>query len=108
MPISTIGGYSIQGYRAIQNDKISYHPIVVVLEENAVELARALEFVEHKGGILRKLQQFSVQIYPYQFEEIKDWLENPVPGVWVLRTEILYSRTTGLKCSPPEGNAFFG
>ena len=83
-------------------------PIVVVLEENAVELARALEFVEHKGGILRKLQQFSVQIYPYQFEEIKDWLENPTPGVWVLRTEILYSWTTGLKCNPPEGNAFFG
>jgi CRISPR-associated endonuclease/helicase Cas3 len=78
------------------------------LEENVVELIRALEFAEHKGGILRKLQQFSVQIYPYQFEEIKDWLENPVPGVWVLRTEILYSRTTGLKCSPPEGNAFFG
>ena len=43
-----------------------------------------------------------------QFEEIKDWLENPVPGVWVLRTEIIYSRTTGLKCNPPEGNAFFG
>ncbi len=83
-------------------------PIVVALEENAVKLVRALEFAEHKGGILRNLQQFSVQIYPYQFEEIKDWLENPAPGVWVLRTEILYSRTTGLKCNPPEGDAFFG
>ncbi len=83
-------------------------PIVVVLEENAVKLIHALEFAEHKGGILRKLQQFSVQVYPFQFEEIRDWLENPVPGIWVLRTEILYSRTTGLKCNPPEGNAFFG
>ena len=83
-------------------------PIVVALEENAVELIRALEFAEHKRGIFRKLQQFSVQIYPYQFEEIKDWLENPVPEVWALRSDKLYSDTTGLKCNPPEGNAFFG
>jgi CRISPR-associated endonuclease/helicase Cas3 len=95
----------IAQFRMIKSATI---PIVVVLEENAVELIRALEFAEHKGGILRKLQQFSVQIYPYQFEEIKDWLENPVQGVWVLRTATLYSRTTGLNCSPPEGNAFFG
>jgi len=83
-------------------------PIVIALEENAIKLIRALEYAEHKGGILRKLQQFSVQIYPYQFEEIKDWLENPVPGIWVLGSEELYSKTTGLKCKPPEGNAFFG
>lgn len=95
----------IAQFRMIKSATI---PIVVALEENAVELIRALEFAEHKTGILRKLQQFSVQIYPYQFEEIRNWLENPVPGVWVLRTEILYFGTTGLKCSPPEGNAFFG
>jgi CRISPR-associated endonuclease/helicase Cas3 len=83
-------------------------PVVVALEENAIKLVRSLEFSEHKGGILRKLQQFSVQIYPYQLEEIKDWLENPVPGVWVLRSQELYSETTGLRCKPPEGNAFFG
>jgi len=71
-------------------------------------LIRALDFAEHKGGIFRKLQQFSVQIYPYQFEEIKDWLENLLPGVWVLRSEELYSNATGLKCKPPEGTAFFG
>ena len=95
----------IAQFRMIKSATI---PIIVALEENAVELLRALEFAEHKGGILRKLQQFSVQIYPYQFEEIKDWLENPVPEVWILRSEELYSRTTGLKCTPPEGNAFFG
>ena len=88
--------------------KSATEPVIIALDENAVELVRALEFAKHKGGILRKLQQYSVQIYPYQFAEIKDWLENPVPGVWVLRSEELYSGTTGLKCSPPEGTAFFG
>ncbi len=83
-------------------------PIIVALQEDALELVRALEFTEHKGGILRKLQKFTVQIYPYQFEEIKDWLEDPVPGIWVLRSEELYSKATGLKCKPPEGYAFFG
>jgi CRISPR-associated endonuclease/helicase Cas3 len=83
-------------------------PVVIALEEKAFELVRSLEFAEHKGGILRKLQQFSVQIYPYQLAGIKDWLENPVPGVWVLRSQELYSDATGLKCKPPEGNAFFG
>jgi len=83
-------------------------PVVIALEENALKLVRSLEFAEHISGILRKLQQFSVQIYPYQLEEIKDWLENPVPGVWVLRSQELYSKTTGLRCKSPEGQAFFG
>jgi len=95
----------IAQFRMIKSATI---PIIVALEKSSAKLIRALEFAEHKGGILRELQQFSVQIYPYQFEEIKDWLENPVPGVWVLHSEILYSRRTGLKCNPPEGNAFFG
>jgi len=83
-------------------------PIVVALDELAVELVRSLEFAKHKGRILRKLQQYTVQIYPYQFEEIRSWLENPEPGVWVLRSEELYSEKTGLQCKPPEGRAFFG
>lgn len=83
-------------------------PVVIALEHSAIELVLALEFAEHNGGILRKLQKYSVQIYPYQFEEIKDWLESPSPGVWVLRSKELYSTTTGLQCTPPEGHAFFG
>lgn len=83
-------------------------PVVIALADNAIELVRSLEFAEHKGGILRKLQQFSVQIYPYQLAEIKDWLENPMPGVWVLRSQEIYSEATGLRCKPPEGHAFFG
>jgi CRISPR-associated endonuclease/helicase Cas3 len=106
--IAQSGNIQFKDIAKFQMIKSATIPVVVALEENAVELIRALEFAEHKGGIFRKLQQFSVQIYSYQFEEIKNWLENPSPGVWVLRSEELYSVDTGLKCSPPTGIAFFG
>lgn len=83
-------------------------PIVIAIERESVDFVRQLEFVEQPGAILRKLQQYSVQIYPYQFDEILSWLETPYPGVWVLRSPELYSEQTGLKCKPPEGSAFFG
>ncbi|MBW2738567.1 MAG: CRISPR-associated helicase Cas3' [Deltaproteobacteria bacterium] len=102
------GNIQFKDIAKFQMIKSATIPIVVALEENAVKLICALEFAEHKGWILRKLQQFSVQIYPYQFAEIEAWLENPLPGVWVLRSEELYSDVTGLKCKPPEGTAFFG
>lgn len=94
----------IAEFRMIQS---ATEPVIIALDEKIVDLVCSLEFAEHKMGILRKLQQFSVQIYPYQLEEIKDWLENPLPGIWILRSEALYSYTTGFKCSQPEGNAFF-
>jgi len=98
-------------YREIANFRMinsATLPVVIALEEEAIRLVHSLEFAEHKGGIFRKLQKYSVQIYPYQLEEIREWLENPVPGVWVLRSRELYSEETGLRCRPPEGDAFFG
>jgi CRISPR-associated endonuclease/helicase Cas3 len=83
-------------------------PVVVALEKTAVELVDQLAHIEFPAATLRRLQQYSVQIYPYQFDEIRSWLETPSPGVWVLRSAELYSQQTGLKCSPPEGCAFFG
>lgn len=83
-------------------------PIVVALEDEAEGLVRSLEYAEYFGGILRRLQKYTVQVYPYQFDKIRDWLEEPVSGVFVLKSEELYSEQTGLKCSPPEGEAFFG
>ncbi len=83
-------------------------PIVVALKKEADELVRSLEFAEHAGGILRRLQKYSVQVYSYQFDEIRGWLEEPIPGVFVLKSAELYSEQTGLCCSPPEGQAFFG
>lgn len=95
----------IAKFRMIQSATI---PVIIAIEEKSQKLVQALEFAEHKGNILRRLQQFTVQIYPYQFEEIMDWLEEPVPGIWVLRSSELYSKSTGLKCRPPQGDAFFG
>jgi CRISPR-associated endonuclease/helicase Cas3 len=82
-------------------------PIIIALEERAVDWVRSLEYVEHAGGIFRKLQKFTVQIYPYDFSKIQDWMEEPIPGVYVLRSKELYSQSTGLKCSPPEGQGFY-
>lgn len=95
----------IAEFRMIKSATI---PIIVALEDSAIKLVRSLEFAVHKGGILRKLQQYTVQIYPYQFDEIREWIESPEPGVMILHSDKLYSESTGLKCKPPEGNAFFG
>jgi len=82
-------------------------PIIIALDEESLALVSALEYAEHKGGILRNLQKYSVQIYPYQLAEIREWLENPLPEIRVLRSSELYSPVTGLKCSPPQGQGFF-
>lgn len=95
----------IAWFRMIESASI---PVIIALDEETRSLVGRLAHAEHKGGILRKLQKYSVQIYPYQLDEIREWLENPLPSVWVLRSEELYSRATGLKCKPPQGNAFFG
>ncbi len=95
----------IAEFRMIQS---ATEPIIIALDKDAVQLVNSLKTAKYTRSVLRKLQQYSVQIYPYQLDEIKDWLENPVPGVWVLRTREMYSSSTGLKCKQPEGNAFFG
>lgn len=95
----------IAGFQMIESATI---PVIIALNDESRALVERLPFVEHKGAILRKLQKYSVQIYPYQLAEIRAWLENPLPGVWMLRSEVLYSSVTGLKCTPPRGNAFFG
>jgi CRISPR-associated endonuclease/helicase Cas3 len=83
-------------------------PIVIALEEPAQKLVQTLKSVEYKRTILRRLQQYTVQIYPHQFREMGPWLENPTPGVFVLTSEERYSEKTGLQCEAPEGQAFFG
>jgi len=83
-------------------------PIVIALQDDAQKLIQFLAFAEHKGAILRRLQQYTVQIYSHQFAEIHDWLESPIPGVFVLKSKEIYSEQTGLQCNPPVGQAFFG
>ena len=96
---------NIAEFRMIKTDTI---PIIIALEPDAVSMVNELDFIEHAGKTLRKLQQYTVQIYPFQFEEIVSWLEHPLPGINVLRSPELYSDDTGLKCESPEGEAFFG
>ncbi|MBN1276318.1 MAG: CRISPR-associated helicase Cas3' [Deltaproteobacteria bacterium] len=81
-------------------------PIIIALEDKAISLIRQLDFMEYSGSVLRKLQQYTVQVYPFQFEELRDWLESPKPGINVLRSPELYSEKTGLLCNPPKGEAF--
>jgi hypothetical protein len=82
-------------------------PIIIAIEDEAIVLVKQLDFIEHGGLIFRKLQQYSVQIYNYQMDDLNGWLENPKPGVFVLRSPERYSNKSGLICKEPEGEAFF-
>lgn len=95
----------IAAFRMIETATL---PIVIAIEKEADALVEQLKYTEYFGSILRKLQQYTVQIYQYQLDEISAWLENPRPGVRVLRSKEMYSEQTGLKCRPPQGCAFFG
>lgn len=94
----------IAGFQMIENLST---PIIVAVEKEAASLVGQLAFVEKNGMIFRKLQKFSVQVYQQDFYGIKDWLESPIPGVFVLRNPELYSEETGLITKAPEGKAFF-
>ena len=89
-------------FRMIESDMI---PIIVAFGE-ASKLADKLTYTEHKGSLLRKLQQYTVQIYSHQFKEIASWLEE-VDGIFILRNKELYSMETGLACGAPHGEGFF-
>jgi CRISPR-associated endonuclease/helicase Cas3 len=102
------GDIQFKDIAAFEMIKTATSPIIIAIEDEVVEMVEQLEFLDYPGSILRKLQHYSVQVYPYQLDEIRSWLETPCPGVSVLRSSELYSEKTGLQCSPPEGWAFFG
>ena len=81
-------------------------PVIIAIEQNSIALVESLKYAKYKGQILRKLQQYTVQIHSNQLREIKKSLEVMEPGILVLFFEKLYSRNTGLKCSTPRGEAF--
>ncbi|MEF2231723.1 MAG: CRISPR-associated helicase Cas3', partial [Pseudodesulfovibrio sp.] len=51
-------------FRLIESPMV---PIIIPFNARAAELVNALRFAEHHGGILRKLQQYTVQVYEQQF-----------------------------------------
>ena len=81
-------------------------PVIIALNASSLRMVESLENSKQKGEIFRSLQQFTVQIYPYQLKEIHEWLECPVDGVFVLKNSELYSEQTGLQCRTPQGEAF--
>ena len=102
------GDIQFKDIAEFQMIKTATCPIIIALEDEAVSLVKQLDFMEHGGSILRKLQQYTVQVYPYQLADLDGWLKQPKPGIFVLCSPQLYSDRTGLICTPPEGEAFFG
>lgn len=80
--------------------------IVIALEDEVLKLVSQLEYAEYPRSILRQLQHYTVQVYPNQFTDLKGWLEEVYPGVFVLKIREMYSDDTGLKCKSPEGQAY--
>lgn len=93
----------IAAFKMIDN---SNNAIVIALDEEAVRLTDQLNYVENKRSILRKMQRYSVQVYPNQFSELRCWLEETCPSIFVLKNREMYSDDTGLKCQSPEGQGF--
>lgn len=54
-------------FRIIENDMV---PIIIPYGERAKRLIRDLGHAEHQGGVLRKLQQYTVQVYASQFRSL--------------------------------------
>lgn len=106
--LGSTGNIQFKDIAEFQIIKTATIPIIIALEDEAVSLVNQLDFLEYCGPILRKLQQYTVQVYPYQFDELRDWLECSKSGIYNLRTSELYSDRAGLICKPPEGEAFFG
>jgi CRISPR-associated endonuclease/helicase Cas3 len=102
------GNIQFKDIAKFQMIKTATCPIIIALEDEAISLVNQLDFLEHSGPVLRRLQQYTVQVYPYQLADLDGWLEQPRPGIFVLRSPELYSDQTGLICKPPEGEAFFG
>jgi CRISPR-associated endonuclease/helicase Cas3 len=93
----------IAAFKMIDNANMA---IVIALEDEALQLVSQLEYAEHPRNILRKLQNYTVQVYPNQFNELKCWLEEAYKGVFVLKNSEMYSKETGLKCKSPEGQGY--
>ncbi len=50
----------------------SQSPVIIPFDERAAELCRALRFAEHPGGILRKLQPYTIQVFPDVLRRLRE------------------------------------
>lgn len=78
-------------------------PVIIPKDEKAEKLVSTLRHAESRGGILRKLQQYTVQVYQFQFAALdKAGAIEHVDGVYaVLANTDFYDEKFGLTF--PEG-----
>jgi len=83
-------------------------PVIIALNEESQGLVESLENSgQGEREVFRKLQRFTVQIYSWEREEIREWLEeSSIKGIFILKNSELYSEKTGLQCRSPQGEAF--
>ncbi len=101
-----------EAFRLIENAML---PIVVPYDDTARALLDALPFAAHPRGILRQLQQYTVQVYEGQFQalDLRGALERPevtqgegAGGYAVLTDMSLYDERLGLVCQAPAAEDF--
>ncbi|WP_415718962.1 CRISPR-associated helicase Cas3' [Maridesulfovibrio sp.] len=82
-------------FRLIENEMV---PVIVKYNDKAEKLLRDLVFADFPAAILRKLQQFTVQVYTHQFAALNDMgaIEIVDESYAVLVDESLYDFEAGL------------
>ena len=88
----------LAGFQMIQN---ATEPIVIAVEEHAEKLIKQLDFAKYPFKILRQLQPYTVQVYPYHLQELSSYLEC-TDYVKILRLKSLYDDKAGLVKDVPE------
>ncbi len=73
-------------------------PVIIPFDDQAEELIQSLRFVEIRGGILRSLQQYTVQVYKHQFDKLdSSGVLELIDGSYaVLIEREIYTPETGL------------
>ncbi len=76
-------------------------PVVIPYGDRAKKLISSLEYMAHPGAVLRKLQQYTVQIYSHQFASLDEMgaIEWVAETCAVLCREELYDEQFGLLVS---------
>ena len=77
--------------------------VVIPFDDKAREMIKTLDYCEHPASFARKLQKYTVSIYPHQWDELlKNCSIEMRAGMFpVLVDERLYSETLGLYSDEP-------
>lgn len=90
------GNIQFEDIAQFQLIKNATNSIVIAIEKEAIQWVESLKYIEFPTQILRKLQKYSVQIYPYHMNQIIEFIKEPYPGVKVIYDSNLYSEKLGL------------